>query len=197
MSATRAVNFIVEEIREAIPPVAFFLVTFNLVELTTQLILSEYFTRLANYMIATTTALIVGKAVLVAKALPFLRRFDAAPMIWPVLFKTSVYWGVVFVVRVLEQVIEYWVRSGMVRGVGHSIATEFSWDRFAAIQIWIFALFLLYTFLTELNTRLGGDELYRMLFTRQRREQVTVGVGPQGAGNRSMVRPSQRRKGGS
>jgi len=33
-------------------------------------------------------ALVVGKSVLVANAMPFLRRFDTAPIIQPVLFKT-------------------------------------------------------------------------------------------------------------
>jgi hypothetical protein len=50
-------------------------------------------------MIATTAAVVVGKSVRVANALPFLRRFDRAPMIKPVLFKTIVYWAVVFLVR--------------------------------------------------------------------------------------------------
>jgi len=50
-------------------------------------------------MVATMAALVVGKAVLVANAMPFLRRFDTAPMLQPVLFKTIVYWVVVILVR--------------------------------------------------------------------------------------------------
>jgi hypothetical protein len=38
-----------------------------------------------------------GKAVLVTNALPFLRRYDRAPLVQPILFKTVVYWAVVFV----------------------------------------------------------------------------------------------------
>ena len=87
MSGSRVLMFVVKEFREAVLPVAFFFVSFNLVELTTQLILADYMARLANFMVATTTALVVGKAVLVANALPFLRRFDAAPMIRPILFQ--------------------------------------------------------------------------------------------------------------
>jgi len=37
---------------------------------------------------------VVGKSVLVANALPLLRRFDAAPMIQPILFKTTVSFAV-------------------------------------------------------------------------------------------------------
>lgn len=37
-----------------------------------------------------------GKAVLVAEKMPFMRRFDGAPLIQPILFKTVVYWAFVF-----------------------------------------------------------------------------------------------------
>jgi hypothetical protein len=166
VSASRVIDIVVKELREALPPIVFFFVTFNLVELTTQLILAQYLQRLANFMVATTTALVVGKAVLVADALPFLRRFDAGPMIRPILFKTVVYWAVVFVARLLEGVAEYWIDGGAFGGTWNHLLTQFSWHRFAAIQIWIFVLFLVYTFITELNVRLGEGELAKMVFRR-------------------------------
>jgi hypothetical protein len=162
----RVVNFIVKEFREALVPIAFFFIAFNLIELTTQLILAQYLVRLGNYMIATTTALVVGKAVLVADALPFFRRYDAGPLIRPILFKTIVYWAVVFVARLLEGLIEFWIHNGSPRGFGEHVMAEFSWHRFAAIQIWIFVLFLIYTSVSELDRRLGKGELVNMLFGR-------------------------------
>jgi hypothetical protein len=68
--------------------------------------------RFGNFMLAIMSALVVGKAVLVANAMPFLCRFDTAPMIQPVLFKTIVYCVVVFLVRFLEQLVEYWLGGG-------------------------------------------------------------------------------------
>jgi hypothetical protein len=168
MPIAKVVRFIVHEFREALPPVVFFFVAFNLVELTTQLILAQYFVRLANYMVATGMALIVGKAALVADVLPFLRRFDDAPMIRPILFKTVIYWAVVFVARILEGLIEYLIGGGTFGGLPEYVAEHFSWHRFAAVQIWIFVLFLLYAFIRELNTRLGAGELTRMLFHADR-----------------------------
>jgi len=44
----------------------------------------------------------------------------------------------------------------------YSVGTH-TWHWFAAIQIWIFVLFLLYAFICELNERLGTAELTRML----------------------------------
>ena len=109
---SRLLAFIIKELREMLPPTVFFAVGFNLIVLTTNLLLADYLTTFASFMVATATALVVGKAVLVADALPFLRRFDCAPMIQPVLFKTFVYWAVVFLVRFLEKLVEYLVHGG-------------------------------------------------------------------------------------
>jgi hypothetical protein len=167
MSRSRVVAFMVGEFKELIPPTVFFAISFNLIWFTTQLILDDYRATFANFMLATTAALVVGKAVLVANALPFLRRFDTAPLIQPILFKTVVYWAVVFVVRFLEKLIEYWFGGGTVGGMPQYVAEHFSWHRFAAIQIWIFVLFLIYTFVNQLNTRLGKGELVRLIFARR------------------------------
>ena len=50
--------------------------------------------------------------MLVANALPFFRRFDTAPLIRPVLFKSGIYFAVVCVVRFLEKLIEFLVHGG-------------------------------------------------------------------------------------
>src|SRR5438132_4190724 len=81
MPKARLLPFIIKELKELLPPTVFFAISFNLIVLTTQLILADYLVHLWNFMIATTAALVVGKSVLVADALPFFRRFDTAPMI--------------------------------------------------------------------------------------------------------------------
>jgi len=50
-------------------------------------------------MLATLAALVVGKAVLVANKISLLRRYDRAPLLQPILYKTAFYWVVVFLVR--------------------------------------------------------------------------------------------------
>jgi hypothetical protein len=51
----------------------------------------------------------------------------------------------------------------------HMIAV-FSWHRFAAIQIWILVLFLIYVTASELNHLFGDGELRRILFTHRSSE---------------------------
>jgi hypothetical protein len=164
----RAGAWFLHELREILPPTIFFFVGFNLIVLTTNLILAQYSVAFANFMIATATALVVGKSVLVANAMPLLRRYDRAPLIQPILFKTTVYWAVVFVVRLLEHFVEFSLIDHNPIGsfLPHMIAT-FPWDRFAAIQIWIFVLFLIYVTASELNHMFGEGELRRILLTHR------------------------------
>src|SRR6516162_10312631 len=164
--ARRAGAFLLREFLEILPPTIFFLIGFNLIVLTTNLILADYGAQVASFIIATTSALVVAKAVLVANAMPAIRRYDRAPLIRPILFKTVFYWAAVFIVRLLEHWIEYRFGGDYTFGgfVPHAIAT-FSWERFIAIQLWIFVLFLVYVTASEFNRLFGHGELRRILFT--------------------------------
>ena len=165
-SARRTGAFLLHEFLEILPPTIFFFIGFNLIVLTTNLILADYGEQFASFIIATASALVVAKAVLVANAMPAIRRYDRAPLIRPILFKTVFYWAAVFIVRLLEHWVKYRFGGDYTFGgfVPHVVA-NFSWDRFIAIQLWIFVLFLVYVTASEFNRLFGHGELSRILFT--------------------------------
>ena len=74
---------LLHEALEALPPTIFFFVGFNFVVFTTNLLLADYAVAVSSFMLATVAALVVGKAVLVANAIPLLRLYDRAPLIRP------------------------------------------------------------------------------------------------------------------
>jgi hypothetical protein len=160
---------IVREFKEVIPPTVFFFVGFSLILFTKRLMLSEYLIGYAGFLVATTGALIVGKVVLIADKMPVLRRFDYAPLAYPILFKAAVYTALVAVARLLEALIHYLVKGGEVGGGGfvEEVLGNFSWSRFIAVQLWIGVLFLIYVSARELNELLGDGELFRILFRRR------------------------------
>jgi hypothetical protein len=165
----RALKVVTHEIREVIPPTLFFFVGFNVVLLTKRLMLSQYLIAYAGFGIATTSALIVGKVVLVADKMPLLRCFDRAPLAYPILYKTLVYTVLVLIARLLEGLVEF-IADGGVPGSGRYLAEvmdSFSWSRFIAVQLWVFVLFLIYVAAHELNTLFGDGELFRILFLRR------------------------------
>jgi hypothetical protein len=164
--ARRAGAFLLREFLEILPPTIFFFIGFNLIVLTTNLILANYGAQFASFLIATASALIVAKALLVANAMPVIRHYDRAPLIRPILFKTFFYWAAVFIARLIEHWIRFRLSGDYVFGgfVPHVEAT-FSWDRFIAIQLWILVLFLIYVTAIELNHLFGEGELWHLLFT--------------------------------
>jgi hypothetical protein len=163
-TAGRTGHVVGHAIRHMLPPTIYFFIAFNLIVFTTNLMVHEYWFHAAAFVIASTTALIVGKSVVVADQIRLIDRFRGAPLIQPILYKTIFYTLVVFVVRLVERFIHLVLDD---RGLGpsfHAFVLDFSWRRFVAIQIWIFVCFLLYVTATELSYLLGEGQLFRLFF---------------------------------
>jgi hypothetical protein len=157
---------ILHEALEALPPTIFFFVGFNFVVFTTNLLVAEYAVAVSNFMLATVAALVVGKAVLVANAMPLLRRYDRAPLIQPILFKTAFYWVTVFFARLIERFVHFSIIERNSPGDFFPyLITTFSWHRFSAISLWILVLFLIYVTASEFSHLFGSGELRRLFFT--------------------------------
>lgn len=172
----RIFAFVKHEFRQVLPPTIFFFVGFNIILFSKRLMLAEHLIQFSGFFIATMSALVVGKVVLVADKLPFLRRYDNAPLIRPILFKTVVYTFLVGTVRLLEAFIHYVAGGGEVGQGGFidDILGRFSWDHFVAVQMWVFVLFLIYVTASEISNLLGDGELYRLFFRRQSSELKSI-----------------------
>jgi hypothetical protein len=156
---------LLNEFREVLPPTIFFFIGFNFVVFTTNLLVAQYSVAVSNFMLATVAALVVGKAVLVANHTPFLRRYDRAPLIQPILFKTAFYWITVFVARLLERFVHFSLIERNPPGdFLPYLITTFSWHRFSAISLWILVLFLIYVTASEFSQLFGPGELQRLFF---------------------------------
>src|SRR6266446_1541173 len=157
--------WILHEWLEMLPPTIFFFVGFNFIVLTTNLLVAQYLVAVSNFMLATLAALVVGKAVLVANKIPLLRRYDRAPLIQPILFKTAFYWVVVFLARLLERFVQFALEGNPPGDFIAYLITTFSWHRFSAISLWILVLFLIYVTVSEFSQLFGPGELRRLFFT--------------------------------
>jgi len=160
----RVVTWWLAQVKHALPPTIFFFVGFNLILWTKRLILQEHGIELSGFFTAIVAALLVGKAVLVTDNLPFMRRFDGAPMIQPILFKSAIYWLCVFIVRLAEAFVHFVAAGGAIADFSDHLVNHFSLARFLSIQIWLMVLFLAYVTIHELNELFGDGELYRLFF---------------------------------
>jgi hypothetical protein len=169
--------------RHALPPTIFFFIGFNLILWTKRLILEEHGIDFSGFFTATVAALLVGKAVLVTDSLPFMRRFEGAPLIQPILFKSAIYWLCVLIVRLAEGLVHFLAGGGVIALFPAYFVDRFSWPRFLSIQLWLMVLFLVYVTVHELNELFGNGELFRLFFrwrsseaklTRRRRARLLV-----------------------
>jgi hypothetical protein len=160
----RALDWCIAQVKHALPPTIFFFIGFNLILWTKRMILEEHGIDFSGFFTATVAALLVGKAVLVTDNLPFMRRYDGAPMIRPILFKSAIYWLCVLLVRLAEAHLHFLAGGGATADFPSFLAERFSWSRFLSIQIWLMVLFLIYVTIHELNRLFGDGELYRLFF---------------------------------
>src|SRR5215472_11162256 len=114
------------QVKHVLPPTIFFFVGFNLILWTKHLILKEYGIDYSGLVIATLAALLIGKAVLVTDSLPFMHRFDGAPLIQPILFKSAIYWLCVFIVRLIEEFVHFVAAGGAIADFSDHLVNHFS-----------------------------------------------------------------------
>ena len=161
---SKILHKIKHEFLQVLPPTIFFVFAFNVVAITTILLLKERGVDVPPLLMATLLALVVGKVILIADHLPFMNKFPDKPLIYNVVWKTLVYMMVVFTVRYLEHVIPAFREFGSIAGAHQHLLEGFAWRRFIAIQIWLLVLFLFYSVLVELVRALGKDRLRTMFF---------------------------------
>lgn len=152
------------EMKHVLPPTIFFFIGFHLILWTKRMILREYHVELSGPLVATMAALVVGKAVLVTDRMPFMRGFDGAPLLQPILFKATIYWACVTLVRIGEELLHFFRNGGVLVDFPQHLADRFSWSHFLVVQVWLMVLFLIYVTIHELNGLFGHGELYRLFF---------------------------------
>jgi hypothetical protein len=160
--ATR--DFIVRELHHMLPPTVFFLISFNVIVLTVALIADGTAASLPGHATASLAALVCGKAVLIADALPFFNRYPEKPLIWNTAWKAALYLAVTLIIRLAERLISAATGDyGFASGLEHEIAV-FEWPRFWAIQLWLAILFVGYAGSGELSRVIGRSRIVKMFF---------------------------------
>jgi hypothetical protein len=143
---------ITHEIRELIPAVIYFVITFNIIGFTKVLMLREYGIQVSTFVGATVGALLVAKAVLIVGVLPFMEPFPKIPILYNVLWKTLLYALAAVMIQVLEEVIRALLKHGDLAPVGDALWRPHFW----VIQIWLVMVLLVFCTFRELIRVLGA-----------------------------------------
>ena len=160
----KAGRVVLREVKLVLPPTLYFLVAFNLIVFTTNLMTRPYWFTLEHVLVATTLAFIVGKVILVADKFSLGRRYHHRPMIQTVIYRTIFYTIIVGIVRALEAGIHLELDHRGFAIAWSEAMDAFVWKRFIGVQVWLMVCFALYVTVSELNRRLGPGRLAHLLF---------------------------------
>lgn len=150
------------EFLEMIPPTIFFFVTINIVVLIRALLTRGTGLSLPTFATIVISALILGKAVLIANMLPFINRFPEKPLIWNAAWKTLMYMVVATLIHYLERLHEFWKDAPGFSAANHQLFAALNWAHFWAIQLMLLVLIFNYCVFAELSRVIGQQKLRRM-----------------------------------
>ena len=152
------------EFAELIPPTIYFFVILHIVALIRALMTRNTGIDLSTSTSIAVAALILGKAVLIANALPFINRYPDQPLIWNVCWKSALYFLVALAIHYLEHLYDYWKVAPGFSAANQKLLAEIVWPHFWAIQILLAVLIVLYCVIVEMARVIGRDKLKAMFF---------------------------------
>ncbi|MEI7996107.1 MAG: hypothetical protein WCH01_14520 [Methylococcaceae bacterium] len=153
-----------EEFYAMLPPTIFFFISLHLVVLIRVLMLKGTGITLGTTASVTVSALILGKAVVIADMLPIINRYPNKPLAYNVGWKTLLYALIASLVHYLERLIDFWREAGSFIAGNEKLLALIVWPHFWAIQIVLVMLITMYCTISEIGRVIGGDKMRHLFF---------------------------------
>ena len=153
-----------EEIVALLPPTLFFFITLHLVAFLRALMLEGTGITIVTSASIAMGALILGKAVLITELLPFVNLHSNKPLVFNVIWKTTLYFLAAILIHYLERLIDFWREAGGFIAGNQKLLEEIVWPHFWAINILLVVLILNYCTMSELVRVIGKDKVKQIFF---------------------------------
>jgi hypothetical protein len=114
--------------------------------------------------VATVTALLVAKVVMITDYFPLVNRFPDKPLIYNVIWKTVIYFAAWLVLRYAEHLFHFWRQTGNFAQANRRLLNEIVWPHFWGVQLWMLVLLLVFCAFRELIRALGSERITQMFF---------------------------------
>lgn len=164
----RTLAFLKKELLELLPPTIFFFVVFHTVVVARALLGASSGISMTTSAAATIGALVVGKAILIADALPLFRRFESRLLIYNVVWRVVLYLCIVLVFQLLEEVIPLVSKYGGLAAAAEHLIAEIHWTRFWATHLLLGLFLVFWASTTALVGIIGADRCLEIFFGRRR-----------------------------
>jgi len=157
-------NTLKEELFKVLPPTIFFFITLHIVKVVRILMAEGTAVSWVSTTSVAVAALILGKSVLIADMLPLINRYPGKPLIWNVVWKTTIYLVLSAIIHYLERLIDFWRQAGGLIAGNRTLLAKMVWPHFWAIQIILLVLIAIYCTMHELVRVIGKEKVLRIFF---------------------------------
>lgn len=157
-------KWIKEEIRSVIPAIIYFAITFNLIHFATEIMLQPDDVRYSTYLSVTIDAIIMGKVLIIVRAMPFINVFPKQPLIYNIIWKLFIYNIFIIFLRLCEHFLHLLFRHENLSTIWQILYAQITSHLFLSTQIWLFLTLLGFITFNEFGRLLGADKLKKMLF---------------------------------
>ena len=166
--------FLKNEFLEMLPPTIFFFVVFHIILFTWALMANQYGITIASSASATLVALIVGKSILIAGALPLFNWFRQNRSIYNVAWRMFLYVNIVLVLQFSEELIPIISKYGSISTASKHLIEEIKWPRFWSTHIILIVFLFVYSLATEVIGAIGRNEFLAIFFSSKSKRSTKV-----------------------
>ncbi len=165
----RILSWIKREIFHVFPVFVFFLVFFTLINgIETFLFLQSGLIPF-DFLSIFIAAALIAKIVLVIDHLPVINLFRRHPMIYVILWKMTIYWISLFIVRIAIRFAPFfWQADAHFSTAIELFLANVDWHLFFSIQMFNLMLLFIFVVFQEVTYRIGLEKMRRLFFERPR-----------------------------
>lgn len=158
----KVARVVVEELRELVPSMLFFMVAFHMISLTKGLLGSGHSLTRAGATLATISAITVAKSILLIEHTALARLFSSR-VLYNILWKTLIFGTVALIFRQLEELIPLAIKHGDVGAAVRELIAAVPTAHFLVIHMWLFTLVMVYTVASETVRMVGWERVKAIL----------------------------------
>ena len=131
-----------------------------------RLLLAEFGVAYLNYGFALIEALIIAKVIMIGDAFKLGRRFEGGPLIVSVIYKSLVYGGLVFLLGIVEHLVDGLIHKKDWAGILQGMVEHGVYELLAR-TVMMFGAFIPFFAFWEVGRVIGLQKLSAMFFARR------------------------------
>jgi hypothetical protein len=161
----RLLKWIKKEIFHILPIFFFFLLFFTLINWIEALLFETAGVTPYRFLEVAIAAALIAKIVLVVDHLNFIDRFKNKPLVYGIFWKTTVYWVMLLIIRLLIRFVPFLLGAPTsFSNDFHQFATHVHWNVFISIQAYYLMLLFIFVTFHELELKIGPAKMRQLFF---------------------------------